>query len=72
MVRCERWYTDGYGRTVYVVCPICTNGDPQSDQDDCGLTDDQLEENLIFLVFIKGIYIDGVRPAGLYDVLRDI
>lgn len=72
MVRCERWFIDGYGRSVYVVCPICANGDPQLSQDDCGLTEEQLEENLRFWVFVKGKHIDGFGTSGLYDVLRDI
>ena len=65
MVRCERWYKDDSGRTQYIICPICNNGDPQTDQDECGLSEDDLESNLIFWLFLKGIDLDGFRTSRL-------
>lgn len=45
-IRCLKMYTDEFGgRTTYVICPICGNGDPQMDLDDCNMTVDELEQN---------------------------
>ncbi len=66
MIRCERWYEDHGGmRSVYTLCPICNNGDPQTDQDECGLSEEEMESNLLFLLFLKGIDEDGFRSARL-------
>ncbi len=65
MVRCERWYVDYVGRSIYTICPICNNGDPQTDQDECGLTEEDFESNLRIWLFLKGIDLDGFRTARL-------
>lgn len=61
-VVCNLYFDDG---GVYINCPICGNGDPQFDVEESGLSDQQLESNLIFLAAVKGIKLDGTGPAGL-------
>jgi len=56
MVKCVKHHKDNgnWGMISWSECPICGNGDPQLDTDDCGLTDDELESNRRFLMFMKG------------------
>jgi hypothetical protein len=42
-------------RDHYWVCQYCGNKKPQWNAWDCGLTQEELEDNLRFLKFVKGI-----------------
>ena len=45
IVRCENWYEDNEdGRWRLTLCPICGNGDPQLDVNDCD--DPNLDEKI--------------------------
>jgi len=63
MVICERKYSDAFGgRTVWFECPICGNGDAQLDTEDCGMTLEDLEGNLQFQKFARGIDDASIEP----------
>ena len=55
LVKCIRCYIDSEnrGRTVWYKCPICENGDPLSSIIESGLTEEELEGNLLFLLFMN-------------------
>lgn len=43
----------------YFKCKYCGNEDPQWNAWDCGLTDEELYENKLFLDFVKGTQEDA-------------
>ncbi len=61
-VVCNLYYDNG---GVYINCPICGNGDPELTIEESGLSDQQLESNLIFLAAIKGIELNGSGTTSL-------
>lgn len=63
MVICERKYSDAFGgRRVWFECPICKNGDAQLDTEDCGMSIEDLEGNLQFQKFARGIDDAPIEP----------
>jgi hypothetical protein len=68
LVICERKYSDATGsRTVWFECPICSNADAQLGTDDCGMNIEELEANLKFQKFARGIEDASIdtKPNGV-------
>ena len=63
LVKCVRKFKDyGYtlGRMSWCECPICGNCDAQLSNEECSLSEDELEGNLLFFNSIK----DGLSKDG--------
>lgn len=63
LVLCEVKYDDSFGgRMKWFECPVCGNGDPQTDVEECGMTDDELAASLQFQKFVRGIEDAPTEP----------
>lgn len=70
-VQCYKVYYDhSGGRTAYVVCPICGNGDPQLDINSCGLSENDLEANERLLRFMHGDDPDSEVDFSKFNIWR--
>lgn len=54
MVRCQDIYCDREGRRLrLILCPLCDNGNPELDIENCGVSPEDLDGNLRMMRFVQ-------------------